>query len=860
MRYCIVGDTLINTNKGIKRIQDLVLHSELNSDNDIDIFVKSIDGKNNKAIKLFNSGIHETITVELENGLKITGTENHPLLVLDEFDKPSWKLIRDLKINDRCVIDIDASNAYFGENNDLEEARRLAGDIFINEISFEKVFEGTREYQIEFLKGIFNGQKFFIHDNIEYLRNIQLILMTNFGRPIKVENNKLELTKIKDYSKVKSLCLDNKQIVYSVKVDSDCHSFSANGFFNHNTEARLSKISAQEIVAEVEYTVPYQPNFDETEKEPVVLPVKYPNLLVNGTEGIAVGLTAAVPPHNLIETNNMIIAFIKKDPSKEKRALGKENPITIAELLVFLSGPDFPTGGRITNKKDLLDIYTTGEGKISVRGKIEEEVINGRTALIITEIPYSSSGRKEALVSKIAELILNKKIEDVNEIRDESDANIRIVIDCKKGADLEKIKNKLYKLSPLQDTISVKMNAIRKCGFKTFNLKDYCREFVDFQREIYTKEFQARLKKAEEKAEILEGFMIVKDYIDVIIDAIRHAEKIEYAKNCLMTGSIDHINFQIKKHEKVAKTFSFTEAQSEAILSTTLRRLNNLEFVEMAKKLDELKKNIDKYKEILSDEKQLDKTIIAKLQALSKEYGTPRKTIIEDSTIVEYVEAKKYEPCNVVFDKFGYIKILDDSNYNKLEPNAFENCKLDVKTTTEDYLWAFTDKGFMYQIKLDGIPFNKTKDRGFFLENKIGKNIEGEVIYVSTKMTTAKELIFLSKKGFIKRVPTEEFVTIRTITNSTKLGKDDDILKIFEVKDLKDDIVIATNTNYLRFSISEISELKKVSQGIVSIKTTTDLTDACIITEETPIITLNNKTIETKDIKKQKRGGKGTKF
>ena len=861
MRYCVTGNTLVNTNNGLKEIKNLTNDTKLNSDNDIDITIKSLNGKNNKAIKLFNSGIHQTYEVTLENGLKIIGTNNHPLLIINENNEQEWKLIKDLKLEDKCIIDIDNSNALFGPNDDIYEAIDLSRDIFFKKIPFHKVLEGTKEYQEAFLRTLFDGKNYICLDNKEYLNYIQIILMTNFG--INASVSDYELTVLKDktnYSRISCLRKAKKEIVYSIKVDSECHSFSANGFINHNTEAKLSKISSLEVVSEVENTVPFQPNFDETETEPVVLPVKFPNLLVNGTEGIAVGLTSTIPTHNLIETNNMIISFIKKDPSKEQRNLGKENPIKINQLLELLNGPDFPTGGIITNKKDLLNIYQTGEGKILVRGTVKEEIINNKPCLVITEIPFTSSGKKESLVSKIAELILNKKIEDVIEIRDESDAEIRIIIDCKKGADLEKVKNKLYKLSPLQDTFGVKMNAIRSTGFKLFNLKDYCREFVDFQREIYTKEYEAKLSKALAKAEVLEGFMIAKDYIDVIIDAIRHSEKIEYAKNCLLTGAVAHINFQSKKNETTAKKFRFTESQAEAILSTTLRKLNNLEFIEMSTKLDNLKKDIELYKKILTDEKQLDKTIISKLQAISKEYGVPRKTTIIDSSVVEYVEEKKYEPCNILVDKYGYIKILDDLNYNKLEPIAFENCKLNTKTTTEDCLWAFTDKGFMYQIKLDGIPFNKTKDRGFFIENKVGKKVEGEILLITSKSNISKELIFLTKKGLIKRVSSEEFITTRSITNSTKLGKDDELLKIFEVKDLKDDIIVSTETNYLRFSISEISELKKVSQGIVSIKTESMLKDSALITKDTPSIILNNKNIETSKLKKQKRGTKGCKI
>ena len=627
------------------------------------------------------------------------------------------------------------------------------------------------------------------------------------------------------------------------------------------TESKLSKI-ANEMLEELENTVDFVPNFDETEKEPRVLPCKFPNLLINGTDGIAVGLSTYIPPHNLIETNNMLIAFLKKDPTEEKLKLGKENPMTNAQLLEILNGPDFPTGGVIVNKKDLLDIYSTGTGKILVRGRLREETINGKTCLIIYEIPYTSTGRKESLISKIAELTLNKKLDEVNEVRDESDKDgIRIVIELKKGADTKKAENKLYKLTPLQDTYSVSLVAIREVGIKAFSLKEYCREFVDFQREIYKREYSAKLEKAKNKAEILEGLIIAKDYIDIIIDAIRHAEKIDYAKKCLMTGDTSHINWNTKKNESIAKKFRFTEAQAENILGTTLRKLNNLEFETIENNLKELNKSIENYTKILTDSKTLNKQIINKLQAISKEYGTPRKTDIIDSQIVEYKEEKKYEPCKLIYNKFGYIKMFNNSLMDKIEETVSDENRLSIVTTTEDNLWCFSSLGNMYQLKLDNIPFNKPKDRGVLLENKLGnKKIEGDIIFSTTQLTCPKKLIFITKKGLIKIVNSEEFVTIRTITSSTKLGKEDELLKIIPIFDNSKEILVYNSTNYLRFSIDEVSELKKTSQGIVSLKTEEDIIDAIMINDDTENVIINKDEYALNTLKKQRRGTKGTKI
>lgn len=621
------------------------------------------------------------------------------------------------------------------------------------------------------------------------------------------------------------------------------------------TECRLEKIGNELIDGLKDKIVPFQPNFDEEEVEPVVLPARFPNLLVNGTNGIAVGLVSVIPPHNLKDTINMITYYMKKQTAKSKE-------VNTAELLDILKGPDFPTGGTIVNPEDLLEIYKTGEGKIYIRAKLEEEIINGKPCLVVTEIPYTSSGSKASLIDKISKIILTKKIEELVEIRDESSKEgLRIVIECRKGSDLIKVQNKLYKFTPLQDTMTVRFNGTIGKELVPFNLIDYCKYFTEFQEEIYTKEYEHKKIKLEKKKEIYEGLVKALDYIDVIIDLIRHAEKVEYAKRCLMTGNINNIKFQLKKNETIASKFNFTEIQAESILETTLRKLNSLEITAINDTLNETNRQIEECIKVLSKKQELHKVIINRLNKIAKEYGTERKTLLTTSKIIEYKEEEKVYEMNIIYDKYGYIKCFDEKLITKVDEPMLENCKINLKTDNTDNLWCFSSDGFMYQIKLKDLSFNKINDRGVLLETKLGKKIDGDIIFISNQNIEGK-LIFVTEKGFIKIVDKKEFISSRAIINATKLNPEDKIIKIFEIKD-EDKMIIYTDKNYLNFKLSEISELKKSSVGIVSIKIEGEekIKGVEIYNSKNTENILINKTLYALEtIKNQKRGSKGTKI
>ena len=425
------------------------------------------------------------------------------------------------------------------------------------------------------------------------------------------------------------------------------------------TEAKLAKFAEEVYLKDLDKTVEFISNYDETEKEPAVLPVRVPNLLINGAEGIAVGMSTSIPTHNLLEVCNTCIAYIKN------------RNIDTKGLLEVLHGPDFPTGGIIANKKDLLDIYETGNGKLKLRGKIEVELGRKKTdkdKLIISEIPYTmiGAGINKFLVD-VANLVESKKLPDVVDISNQSDKNgTRIVLELRKDADIEKIKNILYKKTKLEDTFGVNMLAIVDGRPEILSLRDILKNYLEFQYEITTKKYNILLNKELEKKEIQEGLIKAVDVIDLIIAILRGSKNLTQAKKCLTSGDTTGINFKVKALEKDAKKLSFTEKQAQAILDMRLYKLIGLEIEALLKDNATTLKNIEEYENILKDHKNMDKLFIKDLEKIKRDFALPRKTLIEDAKEAVYVEEPMAsEEVIFVMDKFGYCKILDRNTFDK---------------------------------------------------------------------------------------------------------------------------------------------------------------------------------------------------
>ena len=424
------------------------------------------------------------------------------------------------------------------------------------------------------------------------------------------------------------------------------------------TEARLEKITQEAYLADLDKdVVDFGPNFDETEKEPLVLPVKVPNILINGAEGIAVGMATSIPPHNFGEVIEGVKAYMK-------------NPdINTEQMMQYISGPDFPTGGIVVNKDDLLQIYSTGMGKIKIRGRIEiEQVKGGKERIVITEIPYTMIGAGIGkFLNDVYNLVETKKTTDIVDISNQSSKEgIRIVIELKKGANATQLCNLLYKKTRLEDTFGVNMLAVAEGKPETMGLVPIIRHHVNFQYEIATRKYTTLLKKELEKKEIQEGLIKACDVIDLIIEILRGSKNIKEAKACLVEGEIGAIKFKSEASKKQASELHFTERQATAILEMRLYKLIGLEIEALLKDHDTTLKNIAEYEEILNNRSAMAKVIIKELDAFKKEYAQERKTTIENGAEI-VLEEPKVEEMDVVFlmDRFGYARTIDVTAYER---------------------------------------------------------------------------------------------------------------------------------------------------------------------------------------------------
>ena len=579
------------------------------------------------------------------------------------------------------------------------------------------------------------------------------------------------------------------------------------------TEARLQKVTQEAYLADLDKNVvDFMPNFDETEKEPVVLPVKVPNLLVNGAEGIAVGMATSIPPHNFGEVIDGVIAYMK-------------NPdITTAEMMQYIPGPDFPTGGIIANKDDLPAIYESGIGKIKIRGKIEiEKGKGGKDRMVITEIPYTMIGANIGkFLNDVYGLVESKATSDITDITNQSSKEgIRIVLELKKGADIEALENLLYKKTKLEDTFGVNMLAVADGRPETMGVVPIIRHHVKFQYEIATRKYQTLLAKEQDKKEIQEGLIRACNVIDLIIEILRGSRNIKDAKACLTDGNTDHITFKNPSSKIMAQQLNFTDRQAQAILEMRLYKLIGLEIEALMKEHDETLENIAEYEDILEHRSSMAKVIIKELTAFKKAYGKERKTVI-DNLKEAVVAAKKIEEQDVVFlmDRFGYAKIVDTSVYerNKEAANAEYRHIFTCKNT--DKICIFTDKGQMHLLKVFDLPYGKFRDKGTPIDNLCNYDSKEEnVVYLAgLEHVSSHRMLFGTKYAMIKVVDGMEFVVAKKTTAATKLGEEDEVLTVCPLEE-NDTLVMATKKDmFLRIDCAQIPQKKKGAVGVRGMK------------------------------------------
>ena len=630
------------------------------------------------------------------------------------------------------------------------------------------------------------------------------------------------------------------------------------------TEARLAKITQEAYLADLDKNiVDFMPNFDETEKEPEVLPVRVPNLLINGADGIAVGMATSIPPHNLAEVIDAVEAYMKHED------------ISTKQLMKYIKGPDFPTGamilgtrGIVVNKDDLLEIYESGAGKIKVRGKVEvEEMKGGKKRLVITEIPYTMIGAGIGkFLNDVCALVETKKTNDIVDISNmSSKEGIRIVIELKKGADVENLTNMLYKKTRLEDTFGVNMLAVADGRPETMGLKKIIEHHVDFQFELATRKYKTLLAKERDRKEIQEGLIKACDVIDLIIEILRGSQSVADARACLTQGITENIKFKSGISRKMAAMLRFTERQANAILEMRLYKLIGLEIEALMKEHEETLKNIARYEDILNHYDSMAEVIIEDLEHFKKEYARKRRTVVENGQEAVY-EEKKVEEQEVVFlmDRFGYAKTVDVATYERNKEAADAENKWIVNCINTGKLCVFTNTGKMHQIKVLDLPYGKFRDKGQPIDNVSNYDSTQEmVVYMCDELQLRyAKLLFATKQGMIKKVKGNEFQVAKRTIAATKLQEDDELISVQVITD-DQHVVLQTKDGYfLRFSAQEVAEKKKAAVGVrgIKLRKNDELEQIYLFYEGTEHkISYGDRELTLNRLKVAKRDGTGTK-
>jgi DNA gyrase subunit A len=579
------------------------------------------------------------------------------------------------------------------------------------------------------------------------------------------------------------------------------------------TEARLQAVTEDAFLADLDKdVVDFVPNFDETEKEPSVLPVRIPNLLINGADGIAVGMATSIPPHNLHEVIEATKAFML-DPSISTRG-----------LMHYIKGPDFPTGGIVTNKDELAEIYETGLGKIRIRGKLEEEKgKNGHTNLVITEIPYPMIGLNiSKFLMDVAALAEEHKTNDIVDITNQSSKEgIRIVIELRKDADVENFKNLLYKKTRLEDTFGVNMLAICNGKPETMGIRDILQANVDFQFETAKRKYNTLLQKEREKKEIQEGLIRACEIIDLIIEILRGCKDRAQAKNCLVNGVTDGIKFRSKESGVMAAQLDFTEKQADAILDMRLYKLIGLELEALVNAHEETMANIYRYEDILERHDSMAQVIINDLDKIEDKYSRPRRTVVTNAEEAVY-EEKQAEDTAVCFvmDRFGYARVIDQATYDRNSATLEQENRFIVSCRSSGRVCLFTNKGMMHTIKVADLPMTKLRDKGIPVDNisKYDSSKESIIYAASQSELNLYRLMFVTRMAMAKIVDGGEFDVSKYTIQASKLKDDDEISAVMIMTDISDVVLHSENGYYLKLSADQIPQQKKNAAGVKAMK------------------------------------------
>ena len=623
------------------------------------------------------------------------------------------------------------------------------------------------------------------------------------------------------------------------------------------TEARLAKLTQEVYLADLDKNVvDFGPNFDETEKEPLVLPVRIPNLLVNGAEGIAVGMATSIPTHNLGEVVDAVKAYMM------------DNEITTKGLMKYIKGPDFPTGGIVVNKDDLSHIYENGQGKIKLRGKVEvEELKGGKKQLVISEIPYTMIGSGIGkFLNDVYHLVETKLTSDITDISNQSSKEgIRIVLELKKGADVENLENMLYKKTRLEDTFGVNMLAVANGRPETLSLKQIIEHHVDFQFELSTRKYRTLLAKEQEKKEVQEGLIKACNVIDLIIEILRGSKNVKDAKACLIRGETENIQFKSKISKKMAAMLRFTERQATAILEMRLYRLIGLEIEALEREHEQTLKNIARYEDLLNNYDSMAELIMSELDEIKKNYGRKRRTKVENAEEAVF-EEKKIEEQEVVFlmDRFGYARTVDPSVYERNKEAADQENKYSVHCLNTGKICMFTDTGKMHQVKVLDLPYGRFRDKGTPIDNVSNyDSTEEQIVYIcdGEQLRYAK-LLFATRQGMIKKVEGSEFLVSKRTIAATKLQDEDALIGVWLVTEGQQAVLRTKGGYFLRFAADDIPQKKKGAVGVrgIRLQKKDELEEVYLFTEGTETkVKVGEREVTLNRLKQAKRDGVGTK-
>ena len=767
MRYCVTGDTRVRTGAGTVRIDSLALGAIPSSDTPVDVEVLDRLGRPVHASVLFHSGEHPTLRLRTIEGYELTGTANHPVLCLVELAGVPlllWRLLGELRPGERVAMN----------------ARALAEDRTTVAALGPAVEEKLGAGQIS---------------------AASTAVLEKLGTDIPAL---LEPLQSGDYyyAEVASMDPAGVQPVYSLRVDTDDHSFLTNGFISHNTEARLARI-ATEMLRDLDMdTVDFAPNYDGSRREPLVLPARFPNLLVNGSSGIAVGMATNIPPHNLREVIDATIAYID-DPDME-----------VEGLMRHIKGPDFPTGGIILGRAGIKDAYETGRGRVRIQARAHIEPLKqGKEAIVVTELPFMvKKGGPGGLIEKIAELVREKKIPEISDLNDYSDKRgMRLMIELKRDAIPKVVLNKLYKHTPMQSTFGVNMVALVDNVPRTLNLRAVIHNYVAHQREVIVRRTKHELSEKEARAHILEGLLTALEHLDAIIELIR--------------GSRDRDNAR----EQLIARFELSPIQATAILDLRLSQLTALEADGIKQEHADVTERIAELRAILGDESRVLAVIKEELSEIRERFGDERRSEIthsEDEIDIEDLIAD--QQMVITITQTGYIKSLPLATYRQQQRGGRGVTGMDMKDgdfiehlfvcSSHDYLLFFSNRGKVYRSKVYELPEAQRTAKGRALVNILPLR-EGERIQavLSTRdFTETKYLVFATRNGTVKKTELLAYNTPIKADGIIAINiRDDDELLAVRAVDPEDEVIMTSRAGLtVRFAESDARSMGRDTTGV----------------------------------------------